>query len=95
MSAPTVPAIVNHARWLARCPCGGAERVEIGQPVATCASCGATLRVRWPRPDARAAAGALLELRPDERTRNWESDREAVADLAAENRAHGLPDLNL
>ena len=89
--APALPAIVRQGKWLALCPCGGAEKVwEEGQMM--CCSClnghAAHQFLRTEFPQQRAAIEAILEFRPVE-NRNWEPP-ETVADLARENRDHGL-----
>lgn len=71
-------AIVNHGRWLARCPdpgCrGGVEYVAYGLPFwcCACANVGAGHRWRvvlWP--EEREAIERILARRPHPHNRNW------------------------
>lgn len=77
-------AYANHGRWVADCPCGGAELVREDQPM-LCGSCGEIRAVVWPvnADDVEA----LLERRPDRRNQNWRPN-EPVAGLAVENERH-------
>ncbi len=81
-----VAAYVNHSRWVADCPCGGAELVSRHRDF-LCGSCGGQGTVQWPRPRKQIEA-ALLE-RPVEGTRNWWPG-ETVAMLRAENLEAGI-----
>lgn len=89
----SVAAVVNHGRWIARCPlCNGAEMVSREGREFFCLSCGMqrngrqAMRVLFPE-DGEAIEAALAP-RPIE-NRNWEPG-ETVDDLRGENRAHGL-----
>lgn len=103
--APAVPlsaselvvayAEVNHGRWIVPCPfpgCGSAQLAPRDDPRFCCGEClnaavgGAWVAVEWPA-DA-AAIEAVLELRPTPAA-SW-SPTETVADLVAENAAHGI-----
>jgi hypothetical protein len=95
--APLV-ALVNGGRWIAQCECGGAEHVDPETRLFMCGSCfNAEVGHRWRTvelPDAqtmRIVEVALL-MRPEQDTRNWQAD-ESVADLIAENVAHGLMEI--
>lgn len=100
LATPLV-ARVNHGTWIAPCPCAAPGLPRPGMivfkdtPIAWCLRCenaevgGAWRPVVLPPPDEVAAIEALLSARPDLATRNWEPG-ETVADLAAENAAHGL-----
>lgn len=102
-TADPLVARVNHGAWIASCPCGaeGAPSpgmlVFVDAPIAWCVRCenaathGAWRPVVLPPPDERDAIEAMLAARPDSATRNW-APGESVADLAAENVAHGLPE---
>jgi len=85
-------AYVNGGNWLWRCECGGCEFVDLDEPVGMCASCwNAHLGHRWRPvilPVEREAIERLLLRRPAV-NRNWH-EPETVADLARENREHGL-----
>jgi len=63
-----VAAYVNHARWVADCPCGGAEMVREGVDM-LCGSCGAVRIVIWPS-DVEGIERAL-HVR-DEKYQNWQ-----------------------
>lgn len=81
-------AFANEGRWVAKCPCNGAEVVTPGKPM-VCGSCGRRFaRVEFP--DGWEQAERLLDLRPHRENRNWFPDRESVADLRAENVEHGV-----
>lgn len=64
-------------------------------PLGFCVRCGnrpwggGWRRIAVPDPETRAGIEAALVYRPEIPTRNWEPG-EAVADLIAENRAHGV-----
>lgn len=83
--AGSVFAYVNHGRWVADCPCGGAELVTETRPL-LCGSCGMVRRVVWP-PDAEDIEN-LLAVRVDEKTQNW-NPGETLAGLAFENERRG------
>jgi len=90
-----VPAQVDAGRWIARCECGGAEHVDLETKLFMCGSCfNAAHAHRWrlvELPDARTitVVETVLLKRPERTTRNWKAD-ESVAELIAENVAHGL-----
>ena len=85
-------AYVNAGNWLWKCECGGAEYVDLDQPVGMCCSCwNAADEHRW-RPVIIPAEREEIErllLRRPVANRNWRGP-ERVADLALENREHGL-----
>jgi hypothetical protein len=102
-SATSVVAVVNHGRWLVRCPnCAGAQLASRADQRFFCVEplCPALLPsdppsrrwllVTWPSTDDIATVEALLDRRPDEQTRNFEPPSETIADLQAENAAMGL-----
>jgi len=80
----TVHAYVNHGRWVADCPCNGAELVAPGE-LMVCGSCGARNEVKFPA-NIDGIEGAL-EMRPPT-NQNWHG--ESVESLVAENIDHGL-----
>lgn len=99
-TGPAVVARVSGSAWIADCPtlgCGGAEYVSFDRPVFFCCECRnreaghAYLPVVVPAPKLRAEIAAVLEARPEPSTRHW-YPRETVAQLRAENRAHGVPE---
>jgi len=81
----TVKAELNHGRWIAECPCNGAEFVEPGKPM-ICGSCGAVHKVEFPR--NRPKLEGLLVGRPVA-NQNWKPG-ESATDLEAENVLHGV-----
>lgn len=83
----TVSAYINHDRWVADCPCKGAELVTPGY-VMLCGSCGAEHKVKFPGPKSRSEIERLLTARPDPYTRNWTG--ELVDELLAENIERGV-----
>lgn len=100
----TVLAYLNHGRWVADCSrpdCTGAELAVPGEAF-HCHNCGQLDTVTWP--DNPDDIDAVLKLRPVPGTRNWfpkghplaEAYQlpagETVADLVAENAAHGIGD---
>lgn len=101
----TVPAEVNHGRWIVKCPaprCEGAQLASEGDPRFFCVDClfeelpsSGWLRVVWPK-DRQGIEAALAPRRPP--FRNW-LPHETVEDLLRENeraltiaRAHRLLD---
>jgi hypothetical protein len=60
---------------------------NLGDPVWVCEVCGLPTDIVWP-PDPIAIEAVLL-MRPDPASRNWEPG-ETVADLVMENAAHGI-----
>lgn len=100
----TVPLLaqIRHGYWLASCPCGArgvpapGGVVWLRLPLVWCVRCendsvGGRWRPVWlPPPAERTAIEAVLALRPHPEDRNWESG-ETLADLIAQNRAHGDP----
>lgn len=85
--------------WVARCDCG-AEGVPgpggvvfLDQPLVWCPRCeNVAVGGRWRVvrvPAVWEAIEAVLALRPDPETQNWQS-QETLQDLIAENLAHGI-----
>jgi hypothetical protein len=99
--APPMVAEVNHGVWIAPCACRSPGDpspgclVWVSIPFGWCIRCGnAVAGGRWrrvvlPPDDERAAIEAALAARPEIGTRNW-APGETVADLHADNAAHGL-----
>jgi hypothetical protein len=94
---PAIEARVDHGRWLCDCPnCNGAELVTQDDPIFLCLTCGNSqvegrfLKVIFPNANTRREIEALLVDRPL-MNRNWNIG-ETIADLAAENAAHGIPE---
>lgn len=104
LTARPLVARVNHGHWIASCDCGApADKIPtpggvvfFDRPLVWCVRCqnGGTGRgwrpVTVPSPEWRAAVENVLGYRPDVTTRNWEPG-ETVAQLVAENVAHGIP----
>lgn len=100
-AAPLV-ARVNHGVWIAPCPCGARGTPSPGgvvffdTPLVCCARCGnqgvggGWRRVEIPPENERALIEMVLLCRPNVEDRNWEPG-ESVADLIAQNAAHGDP----
>ena len=89
-----ITARVNYGRWIADCPfCSGAEMVHTENLVFFCCECrnrsvgGDFVRVVMPGDAARIEE--LLVARPAPGNMNW-SPGETLADLRADNRAHGV-----
>lgn len=89
-----VPVVANHGRWVVTCPgCRGAQMTSVTDQRFLCNVCGNAGNggkfrpVTWPTDYAQI--GALLDVRPDVRLRNW-SPGETVASLTLENKALGL-----
>jgi hypothetical protein len=83
-----VPVVyVNCGRWMIRCACGDCPLVHPGWDLSLCLGCGAIYeRVKMPE-DAEEIAKVLC-MRAEVYQRNW-APPETVADLSAENLAHG------
>lgn len=99
-TGPAVVARVSGSAWIADCPtlgCGGAEYVSFDRPVFFCCECrnqaagNDYLPVVVPKPEKRTEIEAILDARPAPSTRHW-YPHETVAQLRAENRAHGIPE---
>jgi hypothetical protein len=83
-------AAVNWGRWISRCVtswCTDAWGPDLGEQFWQCPSCGLVNEVAWPADPI--AVEALLLMRPDPKTRNWEP-HETLEDLVMENGAHGI-----
>lgn len=99
---PPLAACISAGYWIAVCPCGAdgvpapGGVVWLDRPLIWCIRCenasagGDWRRVAGPAAEDRAAIEAVLICRPDPLTRNW-APGESVADLIAENVAHGVP----
>lgn len=91
----------NHGLWIASCACGADGLPTPGcivfpdAPWGWCVRCGNRRHggcwrtVLVPTPEERARIEAVLLCRPDPATWNWRPG-ETVADLIAENVAHGV-----
>ena len=66
-------AVVNHGRWVVRCPCGSASLAPEPPAPVQCADCGEWAEVEWPAPEFRAELETLLLARPGFRQKNAES----------------------
>lgn len=85
--SPRPAAVVNHGRWIVRCPyCPSAEFASRTCHLFLCCECAnqnnGWLQVRWPN-DAALIEQTLLA-RPGRHNQHWEPG-ETVADLLAEN----------
>jgi hypothetical protein len=78
---PPVVAYINHGRWVADCPCGGAELVAEDR-LMVCGSCAARSEVIFP-PNVTVLESALAARL--KKNKNWKPT-ETVADLLAENK---------
>jgi hypothetical protein len=84
-----VVILVTGGAWKVVCPdCGNAPAYDPEWQLACCFECGARFEGLAPPADA-AQIEALLMARPRVSTRNW-MPRDTIADLVAENRAHGV-----
>lgn len=96
-------AYVHRGMWIADCTrpyCGNAMRLDPKQTLFHCSECKNIVEIVWPA-DADAITDVLAR-RPVPQTRNWApaghrqavacgfTDGQTVADLAAENREHGV-----
>lgn len=80
----------NWGRWVAECStswCTNAWMPQLYEPGWRCGVCGLDTEIVWP-PDP-IAIEALLLMRVDPKTRNWEPG-ETLADLLAENIENGM-----
>ena len=99
----TVKAYVNYGQWVAECPSGdgGAIQASRTEPF-MCPECwnapwgGQWLGVVFPANKAEIESALLArpKVRNDYRTRNW-VPAESLADLVAENVAHGIVEVPL
>lgn len=76
----TVAAYVNHGRWVANCPCGGAELITEDQDM-LCGSCAHIRQVVWPA--NVEVIESMLEARQYQQNQNW-NPGETVDQLASE-----------
>lgn len=90
-----VRAVVNHGRWIARCPtCSGAQYASRADRRFFCSSClnhaagNRWIGVEWPDDAQTQQIEAALMRRPNPTNRNWEPG-ETVEDLERENGARG------
>lgn len=86
LAKPTV--FVSGGKWVVRCLCGNAPSVDPEWRMALCFECGAQYE-GLDIPEEHREIAALLLRRPNVSNRHW-SPPETVADLEAENRAHGV-----
>jgi hypothetical protein len=90
-----VAAVINHGRWIARCPCCGPGAMLVSKVDRRfwCVFCGMArnagrpMWVGFPNPGDMGTIEAILLMRPVE-NQNWEPG-ESVAQLARENLEHG------
>ena len=83
----TIYAYINQGRWVADCPCNGAEIVEPGEDM-LCGSCSMVSTVAFPDEKTRQQIEtALLKRHPLKQ--NWTVE-ETVAELEAQNIENGL-----
>jgi hypothetical protein len=94
VAAKPILAYVNHGRWVAACPCGSVVAVAFDWPHAHCPDCLREHTITWPTKAKRACIEEVLILRPMLATQNW-GPGETIAALVAENRAHGLPGIEI
>lgn len=92
-----VAARANWGRWIVDCWttwCTNAWMPELGEAEWVCTICGVPNVIEWP-PDP-IAIEAILLMRPDPNTRNWEPG-EGLNDLIMQNAEHGIlpPKVNL
>lgn len=81
-------AFIYGGKWIVSCPCGEIPIASPDWDEARCFQCGAIYRaLTWPTD--RAAIEAVLLARPTAATRTW-LPHETVADLEAQNAAHGI-----
>lgn len=83
----TVHAYINHGRWVADCPCNGAELVAPDHNM-LCGSCGAEHTVKFPGPKTKQKIERLLSLRSAPIYQNWQG--ESTNELEAENIENGI-----
>jgi hypothetical protein len=84
----TVTPYVNDSRWVADCVCGSGMACSPGVDRTTCVECGSRYVIAWGDEAERSDVEAVLLARPNWRNRHWRPG-EKVADLVAENAAHG------
>ena len=96
VSDEALPVYVNHGRWVVDCPnCNSAQLASRSDRRFWCVDCrnvwvqGKWVMVTWPSAADEAAIESVLDRRPHARNANWRPG-ESVADLIAENTAHGL-----
>lgn len=82
-SAATIPAYVNHGRWVADCPnCNAGIAVWPENPRALCLGCGFLYRIAFPD-DTQAVEEALAPRRVEHR--HWTPAGKTPDELHAEN----------
>lgn len=82
-------AYIGAGAWRVRCACGEAPPTHPDWRLACCSGCGAIYEdVIFPK--TAAAIEVILLKRPQPIQRNWRAP-ETVADLVAQNKAHGDP----
>lgn len=91
--AGDVHAYVNHGRWVADCPCGGALIVSSREPWFWCTDCGNVANDhKWRHvifPRQKKLIETVLMARPRSDNRNWRKGG-ALATLRHENLVHGI-----
>ena len=82
-----IVAYVNLGRWVADCPCNGAEIVEPGEDM-LCGSCSMVSTVVFPDSETKIKIESVL-LQREPFHQNWHPD-ETVDELVAQNIENGL-----
>jgi hypothetical protein len=91
----SLPAVVNHGRWIVECPCGGAQLASRTDKRFFCIDCGNVafegkwVHVEWP--DEAEEIEAELDQRFYPKQRNWRPGQTSK-DLRDEARGQTLPD---
>lgn len=92
-AANKVYAYINRNRWIADCPCGGAEVVNENEPFFYCFSChnegnkGRLYKVSFPKKHDIKKIETALKARDKVKNRNWNLD-EPISKLDKENEQH-------
>jgi len=81
-------AYISDGRWVIDCDCGNGPSGSPDWGIAICYECGSVYRPLFPV-DLTDVEMVLLA-RPRASNRHYHPDRESIADLRRENRAHGL-----
>lgn len=84
-----IAAHVGCGAWRVKCACGEAPPADPDWRLACCSGCG-TIHTAVTFPAERAQIEELLLARPMHGHRNWQAG-ESIADLVAEQHAHGDP----
>jgi hypothetical protein len=84
-------AHVSDSRWVADCPCGGGIAAWPLHRKGCCLDCGHVFAIKFPPADELPHIVAVLEARPDPRTRYFDPRAgEELIDLKAQNAANGI-----